>query len=193
MDTVTWLLGKNMDIESVSNAGCNSAVWAAAAGRIEMCEFLLGRGADFHKVNFWGHGVVSKASWHGHTELLKWLFDTAGVANQLFIVNHVGEVSTNRRSQCCGKLGGAAIRPVVRSPLAAATLLAPVADFAATCSIFADSCRAREAGRALGDGRADARVHAEVPARLCADAGHPDRAPAQANEARRWRPAPLQR
>ena len=119
--TVEWLLGEKVDIESVSNAGCNSAVWAAAAGRVEMCEFLLDRGADFHKVNYWGHGVVSKASWHGHTELLRWLFDTAGVANQLFIVNHVGEVSASPSANAAGNYGAAAAASwTVRSPLGAA-------------------------------------------------------------------------
>lgn len=63
------MLNLGLDIEAVSNAGCNSAVWAAAAGRVDMCEFLLSQGAQFDKVNYWGHGVVSKASWHGHDEV----------------------------------------------------------------------------------------------------------------------------
>ena len=46
-----------------------------------------------------------------------------------------------------------------------------------------DPCRARKAGRAPGDGWADAGVHGEVPSHLRADAGDPDRAPAQADEA----------
>lgn len=99
IDVAKWLLTQGLDLEALSNAGCNCAVWAAAAGRISMCEFLLQRGADFGRVNFWGHGVVSKASWHGHTDMLRWLFTYAGVLDQLFIINHVGETPVELAEQ----------------------------------------------------------------------------------------------
>eukprot|EP00729_Bicosta_minor_P004036 gene4036-6101_t len=94
-----WLLERGLDIETLSNAGCNCAVWAAAAGRLPMCQWLWGKGANFDRVNFWGHGVVSKASWHGHNEVLEWLFQEVGCANQMFIINHVGEIPVELAAQ----------------------------------------------------------------------------------------------
>lgn len=99
VDVARWLLSLGLDLEALSNAGCNSAVWAAAAGRVAMCQFLLDQGADFNKVNHWGHGVVSKASWHGHTTMLKWLFEHTNVIEQLFIINHVGEIPVELAEQ----------------------------------------------------------------------------------------------
>ena len=64
-----------------------------------MCQWLLARGSDFKRVNYWGHGVVSKASWHGHNHVLEWLFTEAGCRDQLWIVNHVGEIAVELAEQ----------------------------------------------------------------------------------------------
>lgn len=74
MQTLRWLVDDvGLDLETVSNAGCNAAIWAASAGRVDVCTWLHGRGANFELVNYWGHGVVSKAAWKGRMELLQWL------------------------------------------------------------------------------------------------------------------------
>eukprot|EP00041_Stephanoeca_diplocostata_P027911 m.779038 g.779038 ORF g.779038 m.779038 type:complete len:1064 (+) comp23276_c1_seq6:299-3490(+) len=99
IEVTAWLLDQGMDLEALSNAGCNAAVWAAAAGRVAMCEYLKKRGADFQRVNHWGHGVVSKASWHGHIDVLRWLFDNAGVIHHMFLLNHIGEIPVELAEQ----------------------------------------------------------------------------------------------
>eukprot|EP00039_Didymoeca_costata_P014534 m.235480 g.235480 ORF g.235480 m.235480 type:complete len:983 (-) comp16046_c0_seq6:904-3852(-) len=99
IECVDWLLGCGIPINLLSNAGCNCCVWASAAGRVDMCEYLLQKGADFEHLNNWGHGVVSKAAWHGHNEILKWLFKNANVLDQLFVINHVGEIPVELAEQ----------------------------------------------------------------------------------------------
>eukprot|EP00050_Salpingoeca_kvevrii_P009480 m.309267 g.309267 ORF g.309267 m.309267 type:complete len:1006 (-) comp22779_c0_seq1:116-3133(-) len=88
-----WLLDEHgLDLEFLSNAGCNAAVWAAAAGSVSLCQWLHSRGADFARLNYWGHGAVVKAAWKGHVELLEWLFKACpAVHRHLFYLNHIGE------------------------------------------------------------------------------------------------------
>ena len=43
--------------------------------------------------------MVSKASWHGHTELLEWLVAHAGAGPQLFQLNHIGELPVQVAAQ----------------------------------------------------------------------------------------------
>lgn len=84
---------QGMDLECLSHAGCNAAIWAAASGSQEVCDFLLERGADFERLNYWGHGVVVKTAWRGHLQLLKHLIARVPkVEQQLFYRNPVGEL-----------------------------------------------------------------------------------------------------
>ena len=84
-----WLLTLGLDLESRTNAGCNCAVWGAASGDIAMCRWLLQVGADFTQINWWGHGVINKAGFRGHIELLRFFFSEEfkgqDLAEQLFL------------------------------------------------------------------------------------------------------------
>ena len=89
-----WLLDDlQIELEALSNAGCNSAIWAVSAGEIEICELLRARGANFEHMNNWGHGVVSKVAYRGHTELLVWLVtEMDDLWRQLFLFNHIEQL-----------------------------------------------------------------------------------------------------
>ena len=89
-----WLLDDHqLDMEALSNAGCNCAIWAVSAGEIEICELLKVRGANFYHMNNWGHGVVSKVAYRGHTELLEWLLcNMEGLWKQMFLFNHIEQL-----------------------------------------------------------------------------------------------------
>ena len=53
--------------------------WAAAAGNVGTCKWLLAKGIDLSHVNTARHGAIVKAAWKGHDECLKWLLhDEAG-------------------------------------------------------------------------------------------------------------------
>eukprot|EP00049_Salpingoeca_infusionum_P010523 m.181856 g.181856 ORF g.181856 m.181856 type:complete len:1185 (-) comp14664_c0_seq2:244-3798(-) len=86
-------------IDTLSNAGCNAAIWGSASGDLALCKALHARGANFKLLNSWGHGCVAKASWHGHNELLVWLLDTLQLHQQLFNVNPVGEIPVELAQQ----------------------------------------------------------------------------------------------
>jgi ankyrin repeat protein len=90
-----WLLAPplSLDLQAESCAGCNCAVWAAASGGLEIAQWLHQQGADFAKLNHWGHGVVNKAAWRGHRELLGWMLDTLPeVREQLWLQDYAGLV-----------------------------------------------------------------------------------------------------
>ena len=54
-----------------------------------MCRWLLQVGADFTQINWWGHGVINKAGFRGHIELLRFFFSEEfkgqDLAEQLFL------------------------------------------------------------------------------------------------------------
>eukprot|EP01147_Barroeca_monosierra_P003982 gene3982-6437_t len=87
------VLTLNHDLEAQSTAGCNAAIWAAAGGDSEICQWLWDQGANFKLLNNWGHGVVAKACWHGHIHILRWLFhfNDMEIIKQLFLINPRGE------------------------------------------------------------------------------------------------------
>mmetsp|Transcript_23544 Transcript_23544/g.76699 ORF Transcript_23544/g.76699 Transcript_23544/m.76699 type:complete len:181 (-) Transcript_23544:24-566(-) len=64
---------KGVDIHSLNNFGCGAAFWAAAAGNVDTCRWLLAKGIDFTLVNGAGHAAVHKAAWRGHREALEWM------------------------------------------------------------------------------------------------------------------------
>ena len=47
--------------------------WAAAAGNVSTCRWLLEKGFDLGHMNGTRHGAVVKAAWKGHMPLLRWL------------------------------------------------------------------------------------------------------------------------
>jgi hypothetical protein len=49
--------------------------WAAAAGNVETCRWLLAKGIDLSHVNAARHGAVVKAAWKGHMPALQWLLE----------------------------------------------------------------------------------------------------------------------
>jgi hypothetical protein len=53
--------------------GCGAPHWAAAAGNVEVAEWLFARGFDFSELNDSKHGVVGAAAWKGHRPMLSWL------------------------------------------------------------------------------------------------------------------------
>ena len=68
-----------VDIHALNKFGCAAVQWAAAAGNVETCRWLLGRGIDFGHVNTARHGALVKAAWKGHADALRWmLHDDAG-------------------------------------------------------------------------------------------------------------------
>lgn len=62
-----------VDIHALNKFGCTAAQWAAAAGNIDTCKWLLSRGIELGHVNSARHGAVVKAAWKGHAEMLAWL------------------------------------------------------------------------------------------------------------------------
>ena len=64
------------------------------AGGLEISQWLYTQGADFGALNHWGHGVVNKAAWRGHNNLLAWLFANLGKAvhQPLFLQDFAGFV-----------------------------------------------------------------------------------------------------
>ena len=90
-----WLLSPphSLELEGRSEAGCNAAVWAAASGGLGIAQWLHQQGADFNALNHWGHGVVNKAAWHNHLDLLRWMFATVpSTIEQLFLRDYAGFV-----------------------------------------------------------------------------------------------------
>ena len=76
----------------MNNSGCNTAIWGATEGSLALCQWLLGRGADFTHVNHFGHGPVVKAAWRGNTPLLRWLLGLGGVVDQVFMTDADGKL-----------------------------------------------------------------------------------------------------
>ena len=92
-----WLVDHiGLSLEFLSHAGCNAAIWASAAGHLDMCKWLKSRGANFGHINYWGHGVANKAAWKGRNKLMEWMFDDddigTEVLDQLWLSDPAGRV-----------------------------------------------------------------------------------------------------
>lgn len=97
-----WLLGtpNSLDLEGCSDAGCNAAIWAASSGGLDIAQWLHKQGANFLALNHWGHGVVNKAAWRGHLDLLRWMFrEIPGTLDQLFLRDYAGFVPVELAAQ----------------------------------------------------------------------------------------------
>ena len=62
-----------VDIQALNKFGCAAVQWAAAAGNVATCKWLLGKGIDLSHVNTARHGAIVKAAWKGHDDCLEWL------------------------------------------------------------------------------------------------------------------------
>lgn len=101
-ELAAWLLSppNSLDLEGCSDAGCNAAIWAAASGGLAIAQWLRNQGANFVALNHWGHGVVNKASWRGHLDLLRWLFaEIPATIDQLFMRDYAGFVPVELAAQ----------------------------------------------------------------------------------------------
>ena len=65
----------NLSVHDTNHSGCCSAIWAATAGDLQVCEWVRSEGGDFARLNFWGHGCIVKAAWRNNLPLLRWLLE----------------------------------------------------------------------------------------------------------------------
>ena len=87
------LLGQDVDIRALNKFGCASVQWAAAAGNVQTCKWLLAKGIDFTHINTARHGAIVKAAWKGHRDALEWLLHAADgpkLTAQLDLLDHEG-------------------------------------------------------------------------------------------------------
>lgn len=102
LELAAWLLSppNSLDLEACSDAGCNAAIWAASSGGIAISQWLYEQGANFTILNHWGHGVINKAAWRGHLDLLRWMFtQIPDTIDQLFLRDYAGFVPVELASQ----------------------------------------------------------------------------------------------
>ena len=62
-----------VDIHALNKFGCAAVQWAAAAGNVATCRWLLSKGVSFAHVNHVRHGALNKAAVKGHVEAVRWL------------------------------------------------------------------------------------------------------------------------
>ena len=62
-----------VDIHALNKFGCASVQWAAAAGNVAACKWLLSKGVAFDQVNHVRHGALNKAAVKGHVDAVRWL------------------------------------------------------------------------------------------------------------------------
>ena len=62
-----------VDIHALNKFGCASVQWAAAAGNVATCRWLLSKGVSFNQVNHVRHGALNKAAIKGHVDAVRWL------------------------------------------------------------------------------------------------------------------------
>jgi len=67
------LAESSVDVAALNQFGCAAVQWAAAAGSVRTCRWLLAKGFDLGHLNDTRHGAVVKAAWKGHLPLLRWL------------------------------------------------------------------------------------------------------------------------
>lgn len=53
--------------------GCGAAHWAAAAGSVDIAQWLYSNKFVFDELNDSRHGVVNAAAWKGHKAMVEWL------------------------------------------------------------------------------------------------------------------------
>ena len=68
-----WALRVGVDHHALNRWGCSAVHWAASAGDVAMCRWLLERGLDFSLRNQQGHCGLCKAAWNGHAGLVEWM------------------------------------------------------------------------------------------------------------------------
>ena len=62
-----------VDVHGTNRWGCAAVQWAAAAGNVATCRWLMSKGIDLGVINDAQHGAVGKAAWQGHIPCLEFL------------------------------------------------------------------------------------------------------------------------
>jgi hypothetical protein len=62
-----------VDVHGTNRWGCAAVQWAAAAGNVATCRWLMRKGVDLGVINDAQHGAVGKAAWQGHIPCLEFL------------------------------------------------------------------------------------------------------------------------
>ena len=100
-----------MDIHALNKFGCAAVQWAAAAGNVSTCRWLMSKGVSFEHVNHVRHGALNKAAVKGHVEAVRWLLyaeDGPKLISQLLLLDLQGrEVAAQKncaelRPNCAG-------------------------------------------------------------------------------------------
>ena len=67
--------------------------WAASAGNVSTCRWLVSKGVSFEHVNHVRHGALNKAAVKGHVEAVRWLLyaeDGPKLIGQLLLLDLEG-------------------------------------------------------------------------------------------------------
>ena len=82
-----------VDIHALNKFGCAAVQWAAAAGNVSTCRWLMSKGVSFEHVNHVRHGALNKAAVKGHVEAVRWLLyaeDGPKLISQLLLLDLEG-------------------------------------------------------------------------------------------------------
>ena len=117
-------------IEHRSKAGCTAAIWACsvpvplsggAQRSIDMVCYLHSLGADVAAASNWGNSCLAKAVYKGNRELVVFLLDVLGRAEDLLRRNTKGERPLDIAEQC----GYASLSALLRERMAASAGCTP--------------------------------------------------------------------
>ena len=82
-----------VDIHALNKFGCAAVQWAASAGNVSTCRWLVSKGVSFEHVNHVRHGALNKAAVKGHVEAVRWLLyaeDGPKLIGQLLLLDLEG-------------------------------------------------------------------------------------------------------
>ena len=82
-----------VDIHALNKFGCAAVQWAASAGNVSTCRWLMSKGVSFEHVNHVRHGALNKAAVKGHVEAVRWLLyaeDGPKLISQLLLLDLEG-------------------------------------------------------------------------------------------------------
>ena len=82
-----------VDIHALNKFGCAAVQWAAAAGNVSTCRWLVSKGVSFEHVNHVRHGALNKAAVKGHVDAVRWLLyaeDGPKLTDQLLLLDLEG-------------------------------------------------------------------------------------------------------
>lgn len=94
--------------------GCSAVHWAAAAGHLEVCKWLMTYDFDFHLLNRSNHGALEAAAWKGHRHVVEWCLTDAsgpGLHKQLQLLDQQGRTVAD----LCREAGHAALATLLKT------------------------------------------------------------------------------